>query len=155
MDALSQLQRQWREHSAFLRKEEVSFLAFNFSVGLVPKYDSVGIPQKLQDENSPDFVVEVVSIFFDDSELLNNMARALEQNVVDFRQVDAHVHQFKGSSASIGAMRVKNVCIEFRNYCEAQNLEDWSDRSELLVGSLCVIPYRQKQEVLEDLIFTD
>lgn len=28
-------------------------------------------------------------------------------------------------SNSIGAMRVKNVCIEFRNYCEAQNLEEW------------------------------
>ncbi|KAE8009633.1 hypothetical protein FH972_006061 [Carpinus fangiana] len=112
MDVMSQLRRQLLEHTAFLRKE--GFLDDQFEQ-----------LQKLQDENSPDFVVEVVSIFFEDSEkLLNNMARALEQKIVDFKQVDAHVHQFKGSSASIGAMRVKNVCIEFRNYCEAQNVEE-------------------------------
>ncbi|KAF4382771.1 hypothetical protein G4B88_021554 [Cannabis sativa] len=46
-----------------------------------------------------------------------------EQKVVDFKQVDANVHQLKGSSASIGAMRLKNVCVNFRNYCEAQNVE--------------------------------
>ncbi|XP_059439810.1 histidine-containing phosphotransfer protein 1-like [Corylus avellana] len=112
MDVMSQLRRQLLEHTAFLRKE--GFLDDQFEQ-----------LQKLQDENSPDFVVEVVSIFFEDSEkLLNNMAKALEQKIVDFKQVDAHVHQFKGSSASIGAMRVKNVCIEFRNYCEAQNVEE-------------------------------
>lgn len=80
--------------------------------------------QKLQDENNPDFVFEVVSLFFDDSEkLVNNMAKALEQQTVEFKQVDAHVHQFKGSSSSIGAHRVKNVCVTFRNFCEQQNIE--------------------------------
>ncbi|KAJ7977470.1 Histidine phosphotransfer protein [Quillaja saponaria] len=80
--------------------------------------------QKLQDESSPDFVFEVVTMYFDDSEnLLGNMTRALEQPIVDFKQVDAYVHQYKGSSASVGAARVKNVCANFRNLCEAQNRE--------------------------------
>ncbi|KAE9611511.1 hypothetical protein Lal_00011679 [Lupinus albus] len=80
--------------------------------------------QKLQDDSSPDFVIEVMTMFFEDSEnLLNNMKRALEQVPVAFRQVDAHVHQFKGSSASVGAGRIKNVCATFRDFCDAQNLE--------------------------------
>ncbi|XP_059442074.1 uncharacterized protein LOC132174432 [Corylus avellana] len=55
---------------------------------------------------SPNFVVEVVSIFFEDSEKLLNMARALEQKIVDFKEVDAHVHQFKGSSEFCGGSEV-------------------------------------------------
>ncbi|KAK2983748.1 hypothetical protein RJ640_024101, partial [Escallonia rubra] len=56
--------------------------------------------QKLQDESNPDFVIEVVSLFFEDSEkLLNNLATALQQHIVDYKQVDALVHQFKGSSS--------------------------------------------------------
>ncbi|XP_030534899.1 histidine-containing phosphotransfer protein 1-like isoform X2 [Rhodamnia argentea] len=56
--------------------------------------------QQLQDENNPDFVVEVVSLFFDDSErLLNELATALDQQNIDFNKVDAHVHQLKGSSS--------------------------------------------------------
>ncbi|XP_027155342.1 histidine-containing phosphotransfer protein 1-like [Coffea eugenioides] len=71
-----------------------------------------------------DFVVEVVSLFFEDSEkLLNNVATALQQPIVDFKQVDAYVHQFKGSSSSIGAQRVKNACGAFRNFCEEKNLD--------------------------------
>ncbi|KAL5785350.1 hypothetical protein ACOSQ2_007742 [Xanthoceras sorbifolium] len=80
--------------------------------------------QQLQDESNPDFVVEVVSLFFEDSQrLLNDLTRALDQPNVDFKIVDAHVHQLKGSSSSIGAQRVKNACIAFRNLCEAQNIE--------------------------------
>ncbi|KAK9084071.1 hypothetical protein Scep_030542 [Stephania cephalantha] len=80
--------------------------------------------QELQDENSPDFVFEVVTLFFEDSErLLNELAKALVQPSIDFQKVDAHVHQLKGSSSSIGAGRVKDVCIHFRNFCEEQNIE--------------------------------
>ncbi|CAI9102359.1 OLC1v1000619C1 [Oldenlandia corymbosa var. corymbosa] len=78
--------------------------------------------QQLQDESSPDFVFEVVNLFFEDSErLLNELTKTLSQPIVDFRKIDAHVHQLKGSSSSIGAQRVQRVCIAFRNYCEEQN----------------------------------
>nr|AFK37546.1 unknown [Lotus japonicus] len=50
--------------------------------------------QQLQDENNPEFVVEVVSLFFEDSErLLKDLSFALEQKGADFKKVDAHVHQ--------------------------------------------------------------
>ncbi|XP_052186226.1 histidine-containing phosphotransfer protein 1-like [Diospyros lotus] len=79
--------------------------------------------QKLQDESNPDFVLEVVSLYFEDSEkLLNNLATALQQQIVDFKLVDSHVHQFKGSSSSIGAQRVRNVCVDLRTCCEMKDL---------------------------------
>lgn len=80
--------------------------------------------QKLQDESNPDFVFEVVSLFFEDSEkIISNLSAALQQQVVDFQQVDTHVHQFKGSSSSIGAQRVKNACMPFKSFCEEKNIE--------------------------------
>ncbi|XP_019181218.1 PREDICTED: histidine-containing phosphotransfer protein 1 [Ipomoea nil] len=80
--------------------------------------------QQLQDESNPTFVAEVVTLFFEDSErLLNDLNTTLTQPDVDFKKVDAHVHQLKGSSSSIGAQRVKNVCVAFRNFCEEHNIE--------------------------------
>ncbi|XP_042987519.1 histidine-containing phosphotransfer protein 1-like isoform X3 [Carya illinoinensis] len=107
---------------AQLQKQLVDFTDSLFQEGFLD--EQFNQLQQLQDESNPDFVVEVVSLFFEDSErLLNELAKALEQKTIDFRKVDAHVHQFKGSSSSIGAQRVQKVCIAFRNYCEEQNIE--------------------------------
>ncbi|KAG6429160.1 hypothetical protein SASPL_107203 [Salvia splendens] len=83
----------------------------DFSTSLYGEYLQL---QKLQDESNPDFVCEVVSLFFDDSEkLLNNLATALQQQVVDFKQVDAHVHQFKGSSSRLSAhLILRSQCVD-------------------------------------------
>ncbi|KAG8648214.1 histidine-containing phosphotransfer protein 1 [Manihot esculenta] len=111
MDGLVQFQRQLVDYTASLFHE--GFLDEQFNQ-----------LQQLQDESNPDFVVEVVSLFFEDSErLLNELAKSLDQQSVDFKRIDAHVHQLKGSSSSIGAQRVQKVCIAFRNYCDEQNTE--------------------------------
>ncbi|KAL6208517.1 hypothetical protein ACLB2K_019466 [Fragaria x ananassa] len=111
MDTVAQLRSQWFDYTHYLRRER--FLDDQFAQ-----------LKKLQDASSPDFVFEVVSLFFQNSEkVINIMAEALEQNVVDFNQVITYVHRLKGSSAWIGAMRIKNACIDFRNYCEAKDIE--------------------------------
>ncbi|KAL9379065.1 hypothetical protein Peur_027547 [Populus x canadensis] len=111
MDSVVQLQRQLVDYSAQL-----------FNEGFLD--DQFNQLQQLQDESNPDFVVEVVTLFFEDSErLLDELAKALEQQSVDYRKIDAHVHQLKGSSSSIGAQRVQKVCIGFRNFCEERNIE--------------------------------
>ncbi|KDP40053.1 hypothetical protein JCGZ_02051 [Jatropha curcas] len=108
---VGQMQRTWVEYTKSLFRE--GFLDGQFTQ-----------LQLLQDESNADFVVEVVSLFFEDSErLLNDLTRAIDQQSVDFKRIDAHVHQLKGSSSSIGAQRVKNACIAFRNFCEEQNIE--------------------------------
>ncbi|KAL3505812.1 hypothetical protein ACH5RR_031194 [Cinchona calisaya] len=109
---VGQLQRSFLEYTASLFRD--GFLDGQFSQ-----------LQQLQDESNPEFVFEVVSLFFEDSEkLINDLTRALDQQNVEFKKVDAHVHQLKGSSSSIGAQRVKNTCIAFRNCCEEQNIEE-------------------------------
>ncbi|KAK3014118.1 hypothetical protein RJ639_007910 [Escallonia herrerae] len=87
MDTIVELQRQLVEYTTSLYNE--GFLDDQFNQ-----------LQQLQDESNPDFVVEVVSLFFEDSErLLNELANSLEQQSLDFKRVDAHVHQLKGSSS--------------------------------------------------------
>ncbi|KAF5739505.1 putative Histidine-containing phosphotransfer protein [Tripterygium wilfordii] len=105
-----------------LQKQLVDYTASLFKEGFLD--DQFNQLQQLQDESNPNFVVEVVSLFFQDSErLLNELTRALEQRSVDFKRVDAQIHQLKGSSSSIGAQRVQRVCIAFRNFCDEQKIE--------------------------------
>ncbi|CAI5525546.1 unnamed protein product [Closterium sp. Naga37s-1] len=78
--------------------------------------------QQLQDESNPEFVGEVIGLFFEDSvKLLDDLTQEVNEDPIDFKKVDAHVHQFKGSSSSIGAQRVKALCIKMRGYCDEGN----------------------------------
>ncbi|XP_062086889.1 pseudo histidine-containing phosphotransfer protein 6 isoform X2 [Humulus lupulus] len=57
--------------------------------------------QQLQDESSPNFV--------------------MDKEFSDYKKMGIHLNQFMGSSSSIGAKRVRNVCVAFRGACEQNN----------------------------------
>ncbi|KAJ6711539.1 HISTIDINE-CONTAINING PHOSPHOTRANSFER PROTEIN 4 [Salix purpurea] len=80
--------------------------------------------EDLQDDANPNFVEEVVTLYYRDSaRLITNIEKALEKNSLDFNKLDGFMHQFKGSSSSIGAKKVKAECTLFREYCRAGNGE--------------------------------
>ncbi|PSR91283.1 Histidine-containing phosphotransfer protein [Actinidia chinensis var. chinensis] len=80
--------------------------------------------EDLQDDANPNFVEEIVTLFYSDSaRLIRNIEQALENNPTDFDRLDDFMHQFKGSSSSIGAKKVKSECTQFREYCKAGNAE--------------------------------
>ncbi|KAG8380017.1 hypothetical protein BUALT_Bualt07G0149800 [Buddleja alternifolia] len=80
--------------------------------------------EELQDDANPNFVEEVVTLYYRDSaRLVQNIDKALEKNPVDFVKLDSYMHQFKGSSSSIGAKKVKIECTQFREYCRVGNGE--------------------------------
>ncbi|KAG6431126.1 hypothetical protein SASPL_109201 [Salvia splendens] len=123
-----QLQRSYLEYSKSLFREGLLDAQF---VEL----------QMLRDESNPDFVMEVVTLFFEDSQrILNQLSNTLNDQSVDFKKVDANVHHLKGSSSSIGALRVRNACIAFRSFCDAQNVEAYA----LLLCLTCLQQIKQE-----------
>ncbi|KAL8458375.1 hypothetical protein ACS0TY_035210 [Phlomoides rotata] len=80
--------------------------------------------EELRDDANPNFVEEVVTLYYRDSaRLVQNIDQALEKSPLDFAKLDSCMHQFKGSSSSIGAKKVKIECTQFREYCRAGNGE--------------------------------
>ncbi|KAH6758734.1 histidine phosphotransfer protein 6 [Perilla frutescens var. frutescens] len=97
--------------------------------------------QQLQDESSPNFVSEVVNIYFHESEKLLRNLRALlvDKEFSDYKKMGIHLNQFMGSSSSIGAQRVRNVCIAFRAACEQNNRTGCLRALELLEYEYCYL----------------
>ncbi|KAL2340091.1 hypothetical protein Fmac_008031 [Flemingia macrophylla] len=80
--------------------------------------------EELQDDVNPNFVEEIVTLFYTDSvRLIYNIERALMSNPPNFTKLDDYMHQFKGSCSSIGAKKVKKECTRFSEYCATENFE--------------------------------
>jgi histidine-containing phosphotransfer protein len=77
-----------------------------------------------QDDANPDFVSEVVELYFEDSAgKLDKLDGKLQHATVDFNEIDQLVHQFKGSSASFGARAMAHICVQLREAGHAQDAQ--------------------------------
>ncbi|KAL4324982.1 hypothetical protein GQ457_11G029930 [Hibiscus cannabinus] len=54
--------------------------------------------QQLQDESSPNFISEVVNIYFHESEKLLRSLRSMDREFSDYNKMEIHLNQFMGSS---------------------------------------------------------
>lgn len=78
--------------------------------------------QMLQEWGDPDFIVDVVTLFYEDGErIIGEIAKLLDKPCVDYDKVDGFVHQLMGNSACLGAQRVKNSCIQFHQCCQQKS----------------------------------
>ncbi|XP_073107508.1 pseudo histidine-containing phosphotransfer protein 6 isoform X4 [Elaeis guineensis] len=97
--------------------------------------------QQLQDESSPNFVSEVISIYFRESEkLLKNLRSLLaDRECTDYRKIGIHLNQLMGSSSSVGAKRVRTVCLAFRAASEHNNWSGCLRSLEVLEHEYCYL----------------
>ncbi|XP_022754610.1 histidine-containing phosphotransfer protein 4-like [Durio zibethinus] len=80
--------------------------------------------EELQDDSNPNFVQEIVTLFYTDSaRLIQNIEQALNSKTIDYRKLDDYMHQFKGSSSSIGAKKVIDDCTVFKEFCSVENAD--------------------------------
>ncbi|XWS72088.1 hypothetical protein CRYUN_Cryun02cG0010600 [Craigia yunnanensis] len=80
--------------------------------------------EQLENRGNPNFVDEVLTLYFRDSTaLLATVEQTMETVPIDFPKVDKILHKLKGSSASIGANKVRNEITKTREFWQEGNLE--------------------------------
>lgn len=58
----------------------------------------------------------------------------MDRECFDYRKLGIHLNQFMGSSSSIGAKRVRNVCLAFRAASEQNNRAAFVQQRERVVN---------------------
>ncbi|PIN16294.1 Two-component phosphorelay intermediate involved in MAP kinase cascade regulation [Handroanthus impetiginosus] len=97
--------------------------------------------QQLQDESSPNFVLEVFNIYFHEAEKLLRSLRSLlvDGEFSDYKKMRIHLNLLIGSSSTIGAKRIRNVCIVFRTASDQNNKIGCLRALELLEYEYCYL----------------
>uniref|UniRef100_A0A7N0ZTD4 Histidine-containing phosphotransfer protein n=1 Tax=Kalanchoe fedtschenkoi TaxID=63787 RepID=A0A7N0ZTD4_KALFE len=111
MAGIPQLQKQFLDYAASLFNEET----------LTEQFIRV---HKLKPAHNPNFTTTMIAIFFEgSSKLINTMSELLDQPMVDFTAVYHTAQTLRGSSATVGAGKIKKICSHFRNFCDSCNTE--------------------------------
>ncbi|XP_071679156.1 histidine-containing phosphotransfer protein 1 [Lolium perenne] len=105
--------------AATMKLSTLGYAASMLSTGL---FDEQFQKFLLLQKSDPNFVTESITMFCEDGEqTIGELTKQLGKQCVNFDEVAAFVHKLEGSSASVGAQRVKNTCIQFLKFCKEKN----------------------------------
>ncbi|KAJ8758709.1 hypothetical protein K2173_000430 [Erythroxylum novogranatense] len=89
--------------------------------------------ENLETKDNPDFVEDIFDLYFRDStRYIASIEQSLQQTPVDSFKLDKTLYRLKGSSASVGAIKIKREVNQMRAYCEEGNLDRAKESFELL-----------------------
>ncbi|EHA8586833.1 histidine-containing phosphotransfer protein 2 [Cocos nucifera] len=89
--------------------------------------------QILQNEENPNFVAEVITTFFANTEkVFKELEKLMKEIEVDYKKMDCYIHQLKGSSASVGAHGVEKASIDMRDFCDQNDIEGYEKNIPIL-----------------------
>jgi histidine-containing phosphotransfer protein len=81
--------------------------------------------QLLQDESNQDFVAEMITLYLDDTQGKLGALRAMvASQKVDRTELDSIFHQLKGSSSSVGALQVAQLCVDTRELSQTKGPDE-------------------------------
>ncbi|KAH7511492.1 pseudo histidine-containing phosphotransfer protein 5 isoform X1 [Ziziphus jujuba] len=81
--------------------------------------------EQLEDRDNPNFAEEVMTLYCRDStKIIASLHQILEKpGPMDVNKLDKFLHQLKGSSASVGANKIRNEVNLMREYVKEENIE--------------------------------
>ncbi|XP_047333540.1 pseudo histidine-containing phosphotransfer protein 6-like [Impatiens glandulifera] len=98
--------------------------------------------RQLENDDCPNFVSDVVNIYFHESDKRLRHLRELlmeKELVTDYKKMGMHLNQLLGSSSSIGAKRVTTVCMAFRSASHHNNRPRCLRALEVLEEEYCYL----------------
>ncbi|CAK7345880.1 unnamed protein product [Dovyalis caffra] len=105
-------------------RQQLSIMRQSFFDEGILDYGQVSFLETLENEDDPDFIENVFSLFLRDStRYIASIDKALETTPADYPVLEGMIYRLKGSSASIGAAKINDETNKLRGFFGEGDLE--------------------------------
>ena len=94
-------------------------------------------PARAQADTDEEFMAEIMEMFLGDMASKKvTLSELCDAAPLAFDKIGAIAHQFKGSSANLGVVKVVRVAVEMKEHCDSEKGEDVKAALKDLVGAM-------------------
>ncbi|KAG6678901.1 hypothetical protein I3842_14G105000 [Carya illinoinensis] len=121
-----------------LRQQLRNYIQSSHEQGILD--ETFDLVKNLESDGNPQFLSEIFSMFCHDAENgIAELARFLDEPVIDYENVSAFAHQLKGSSSSVGGNRMVLACCELRQACSNKTKEGCFEAFDKVKREYCIL----------------